>query len=73
MFHATLEELEVLKVEPVEERSTLIPDMFKELKYYGDIRLENEIGDALCGWTGCAWSRSSTTLSTIPLNMPGHP
>lgn len=47
MFHATLEELEVLKVEPVEERSTLIPDMFKELKYYGDIRLENEIGECL--------------------------
>lgn len=47
MFHATLEELEVLKVEPKEERSTLIPDMFKELKYYGDIRLENEIGECL--------------------------
>lgn len=47
MFHATLEELEVLKVEPEEERSTLIPDMFKELKYYGDICLENEIGECL--------------------------
>lgn len=47
MFHATLEELEVLKVEPEEERSTLIPDMFKELKYYGDIRLENKIGECL--------------------------
>lgn len=47
MFHATLEELEVLKVEPVEEQSTLIPDMFRELKYYGEISLENEIGECL--------------------------
>lgn len=47
MFHATLEELEVLKVEPKEENSTLIPDMFQELKYYGEILLENEIGECL--------------------------
>lgn len=47
MFHATLEELEVLKVEPKEESSTLIPEMFRDLKYYGDIRQENEIGECL--------------------------
>lgn len=47
MFHATLEELEVLKVEPKEEKSTLIPDMFQDLKYYGEILLENEIGECL--------------------------
>lgn len=47
MFHATLEELEVLKVEPKEESSTLIPDMFQDLKYYGEILLENEIGECL--------------------------
>lgn len=47
MFHATLEELEVLKVEPVEESSTLIPDMFRDLQYYGDISMENEIGECL--------------------------
>lgn len=47
MFHATLEELEVLKVEPKEERSTLISHMFRDLKYYGEILLENEIGECL--------------------------
>lgn len=47
MFHATLEELEVLKVEPKEESSTLIPDMLQDLKYYGEILLENEIGECL--------------------------
>lgn len=47
MFHATLEELEVLKVEPKEENSTLIPDMLQDLKYYGEILLENEIGECL--------------------------
>lgn len=47
MFHATLEELSALKVEPGEESSTLIPEMFRDLKYYGDIFLENEIGECL--------------------------
>lgn len=47
MFHATLEELEVLKVEPKEESSTLIPCMFQDLKYYGEILPENEIGECL--------------------------
>lgn len=47
MFHATLEELEVLKVEPKEESSMLIPDMFQDLKYYGEILPENEIGECL--------------------------
>lgn len=43
MFHATLEELEVLKVEPQEELSTCIDEMFKELQVYGNIHIENQI------------------------------
>lgn len=43
MFHATMEELEMLKVEPTEERSLIIPEMFRDFRYYGQITLENEI------------------------------
>lgn len=43
MFHATLEELEVLKVESQEELSTCIDEMFKELQVYGNIHIENQI------------------------------
>ena len=41
MFHATLEELEVLKVEPEERSSLLVEEMILEQKYYGEIVLEN--------------------------------
>jgi signal transduction histidine kinase len=47
MFHATLEEMENLKVEPEEELSTSIVGMFDELKYYGTIKVLNEIPECL--------------------------
>lgn len=47
MFHATLEELEVLKVDVVEESSQCIVDMIKELQYYGEIVLEDGIPECL--------------------------
>lgn len=47
MFHATLEELEMLKVEPAEESSLVIPEMFHDFKYYGQITLENKIPECL--------------------------
>lgn len=37
LFHATLEELEMLKTEPCEESSLLIPQMFENMKGYGEI------------------------------------
>jgi signal transduction histidine kinase len=47
MFHATLEDLEVLKIEPQEELSTLIKPMFDEINYSGMIHIENEIPSCL--------------------------
>lgn len=47
MFHATLEELEVLKVEPEENSSLLVEEMILEQKYYGEIILENHIPECL--------------------------
>lgn len=47
MFHATLEELEVLKVEPEEKSSLLVEEMISELKYYGEIIFENHIPECL--------------------------
>lgn len=47
MFHATLEELEVLKVEPAEESSLCIEEMFRELKYYGEMEFQNRIPECL--------------------------
>lgn len=47
MFHATLEELEVLKVEPEEKSSLLVEEMILEQKYYGEILLENKIPECL--------------------------
>lgn len=47
MFHATLEELEMLKVEPAEENSLIILEMFQDFKYYGQIMLENDIQECL--------------------------
>lgn len=47
LFHATLEELEVLKVEPVEEASTCIEEMFLGLRGYGNLIIENSIPKCL--------------------------
>lgn len=47
MFHATMEELSMLKVEVTEESSLVIPEMFSQLKFYGDIRMKNEIPECL--------------------------
>lgn len=47
MFHATMEELQALKVEAIEESSLTIPKMFGDLKYYGNIIMDNEIPQCL--------------------------
>lgn len=47
MFHAALEELENLKVEPKEEPSTLVYDMLNELKYYGTINIKTPVPECL--------------------------
>ncbi len=47
MLKATLEELEVLRVEPAEESSLVIEEMFAELRYYGEILLLNRIPECL--------------------------
>lgn len=47
MFHATLEELNNLKVESVEEPSTHILAMFDELQYYENIRVKNQVPECL--------------------------
>jgi signal transduction histidine kinase len=47
MFHATLEELQILKVEPKEELSDIIEPMFKELQYYGTIHMLNKVPECL--------------------------
>lgn len=47
MFQATLEELEVLKVEPTEEASTRIEEMFLQLKGYGNLYLTNHVPECL--------------------------
>ncbi len=47
LFHATLEELTVLKVEPVEESSLCIEGMFSELQYYGELKLKGSVPECL--------------------------
>lgn len=47
MFHATLEELEILKVEPEENSSLLVEEMILEQKYYEEIVMENRIPECL--------------------------
>ena len=47
MFHATLEELENLKVEAIEEASTCILDMFDELHYYENIQIIDRVPECL--------------------------
>lgn len=47
MFHATLEELKLLKITPSEVESTCIPDFFKEINYDGRINYINEMPECL--------------------------
>ena len=47
LFHATLEELAVLKVETVEESSLCLEEMFQELGNLGEIYLKGEIPQCL--------------------------
>jgi K+-sensing histidine kinase KdpD len=47
MFHATLEELENLKVEAVEEATTVILSMFEDLQYYENLQIMNTIPECL--------------------------
>lgn len=47
LFHATLEELAVLKVDPVEESSLLVMDMFSDLNYYGELKVEGKVPECL--------------------------
>ena len=47
MFHASLEELNNLQVEPVEAESTMILAAFEDLNYYGKIKIKNNIPECL--------------------------
>lgn len=47
LFHATLEELEVLKIEPHEEYSTIITEMLRDLNHYDKIHIRNELPECL--------------------------
>lgn len=47
MFQATLEELEVLKIEPREEYSTILAPMLEDLNHYGRIHIKNELPECL--------------------------
>lgn len=47
MFHATLEDLSALKIEPREELSTIIRPMFEEINYDGRIHFQNEVPECL--------------------------
>lgn len=47
LFHATMEELEVLKVEQVEESSLRAEEIIAGLKYYGDLHVEGGIPECL--------------------------
>lgn len=47
LFHATLEELMALKVEPMEESSLCIMDMFLDMQEYGQINIVSEIPECM--------------------------
>ncbi|WP_099469690.1 HAMP domain-containing sensor histidine kinase [Konateibacter massiliensis] len=47
MFHATLEELEMLKIMPQETGSTMIGKMLEEINHYGKIHFQNELPKCL--------------------------
>jgi len=47
LFHATLEELEMLKVNVSEQPSTVIIQMFKDMDNFGRIRFKNDLAECL--------------------------
>ena len=47
MFHATLSELQVLKVEPTEEPSTILSDLFHDMGQIHPLRIQNELPECL--------------------------
>lgn len=47
MFHATLEELEMLKIEPKETDSSVIGNMLEEMNHYEKIYLKNKLPKCL--------------------------
>lgn len=47
MFHATLEELNVLKVNPAEELSTIICPMINQMDYFGKIHINGKCPECL--------------------------
>lgn len=47
LFHATLEELMALKVEPVEESSRCIMEMFRDLQEYGQIQFAGALPECM--------------------------
>ncbi|MDO5291903.1 MAG: HAMP domain-containing sensor histidine kinase [bacterium] len=62
MFHATLEEMEMLKVVNMEFESTKIKPMFEQINHYGYISFENEI-------PACLVSVDSLRLSQVSDNV----
>ena len=47
MFHATLEELKVLKINPCEELSTIITPMIEQMNYLGKIHINGKCPECL--------------------------
>lgn len=47
MFHATLEELQALKIQASEQKSTMIPEIFEEMNHLQLIHFVNEISECL--------------------------
>lgn len=47
MFHATLSELQVLKVEPTEEPSTVLSAIFHDMEQIHPLRIQNELPECL--------------------------
>lgn len=47
MFHATLEELQLLKIQPVETLSTEIPKILEDINYEGKIQFTNSIPECM--------------------------
>ncbi len=47
MFHATLSELQVLKVEKAEEPSTILSDIFHDMEQIHPLRIQNDLPECL--------------------------
>ncbi|MBP1756902.1 MAG: histidine kinase [Firmicutes bacterium] len=47
MFHATLSELQILKVTPIEEPSTVLTDILHDMEQIYPIRVQNELPECL--------------------------